>query len=191
MKIGILGGTFDPIHLGHMELAEAALKDLELGKLVFMPCSIPPHKNRKDIAPAKDRLEMVELAIEGRPEYKSSDYEVRRGGASFSVETLADLKKAHPGDEIFFIIGSDSYKEFSTWKDYDKIPKLVKIAVAERPSYAYDSLGEGMIEIQMKPSPVSSSKIRSILRKGGSIQGLVPERVRSYIARKRLYGAKA
>ena len=190
MKIGILGGTFDPIHLGHLNLAEAAVNNLGLDKLVFMPCLIPPHKTRKNIASAQDRLQMIRLAIKRYPKYELSDYEIARGGTSFSFETLADFKKTHTEDEVFFIIGSDSYKEFSSWNNPDEIRALVKIAVAARPQYTYETLEESMIEIKMEPSPISSSEIRSILRRGGSIQGLVPEKVRDYIINKKLYTPK-
>ena len=187
MKIGILGGTFDPIHLGHLKIARTALRELKLDKIVFIPCSTPPHKPINAITPAEHRLKMVRLAIEGHRNYELSDYEISRGGTSFSAETLSDFKESHPDDEIYFIIGSDSYLELSTWKDNSRIPKLSTIAVVRRPSYDYKGLAMGVVEIKMPPVNISSSRIRSALKQGGVITDFVPAKVASYISKHKLY----
>lgn len=190
MKIGILGGTFDPIHQGHLKLAEAAANSLNLDKVVFMPCHIPPHKNRGDIAGAQDRLEMIRLAIEDLPRYQLSDYEIARGGTSFSIETLANFKKTHAADHVFFIIGSDLYRELATWRGHETIPRLVTIAVAERPSHPCGILGEGVVKIKMNLVDISSSRIRSLIKQKSPIKGLVPQKVKNYIVSKNLYAPK-
>ena len=129
MKIGILGGTFDPIHMGHLRVARAAVKALKLDKLIFMPCFIPPHKTRLDIASPRDRLAMIALAIHGKAGYELSDYEINKRTTSFSFDLLLEFKKDHPHDDVYFIIGSDLVKEFPTWKNYKEIPRLAALAV--------------------------------------------------------------
>ena len=187
MKIGILGGTFDPIHFGHLRLAQTAADSLGLDKLVFMPCSVPPHKTREDIASSQDRFEMIKLAVEGYPKYEISDYEITKGGTSFSAETLAYFKKIHPNDQLFFIIGSDSYKELPAWESPNQIRKLAKIAVAQRPPHVCSISDSDIAEIKMQASGISSSEIRALVKRGGVIKDFVPKKVESYIISKKLY----
>lgn len=187
MKIGLLGGTFDPIHNGHLKLAQSAIDGLGLDKLIFMPAFIPPHKDRNDIVSAHDRLEMIKLAIQGNSKYECSDHEIKEAKTSFSVHTLAQLKKNQPDDQIFFIIGSDSYLEFSSWNKPDQIRKLATIVVAKRPQYAYDSLDTDMKEIDMDPCPISSSEIRANLKQAKSIDSMAPQAVINYMIAKKLY----
>ena len=187
MKIGILGGTFDPIHSGHLKIAQAAAGSLKLDKLIFMPCFIPPHKTPKNITAAEHRLEMIRLAINSYPNYEVSDYEIAKGGSSFSIDTISEFKQAHPNDQIFFIIGSDSLIELSSWKNGDRIPEVASLAVVKRPSYEYKTLPQGVIEVDMEPTPVSSSHIRLLLKEGKALKNLVPQKVAKYILEHKLY----
>ncbi|MBM3243930.1 MAG: nicotinate (nicotinamide) nucleotide adenylyltransferase, partial [Candidatus Omnitrophica bacterium] len=107
MKIGILGGTFNPVHIGHLILAEEALEKLGLNKIIFMPACLPPHKENIDIAAPNERLKMVKLAIKGNKKFIVSDIEIKRAGRSYTVDTVRELKKRSPKDEFYFIIGSD------------------------------------------------------------------------------------
>jgi len=185
MKIGILGGTFDPIHIGHLKIAECAIKSLALDKLILMPCFIPPHKDHKITCP-EDRLKMVKLAIEGHAGLEVSDYEITKRGISFSFDMLTDFKKTHPKDEIFFIMGSDSYKEFATWKNYTRIPELARLAIVQRPNSLCSSGGKA-IELEMEASDISSSAIRASIGRREPVEGLVPDAVNKYILDKGLY----
>jgi len=187
MKIGILGGTFDPIHNGHLELAKAAVTSLGLDKLLLMPCYSPPHKTRKDIASAQDRLEMVKLAIKGSSDYEASDFEIKHRAVTFSIDTLKCFKKDHPKDDIFFVIGSDSYRDLTNWKNYSELPKLAKIAVAQRPTHEARSLDKAVLAIDMSSSEISSSEIRHRIRRGEDISGLVPKDVGEYVKKRNLY----
>ncbi len=117
MKIGVLGGTFNPVHAGHLILAEEMREKLGLDQVVFIPTCIPPHKQAKGIAPADDRMAMVKLAIKGNRSFSVSDVEIKRQGASYTIDTIRQLKKSYPRDELIFIIGSDLLKYLDDWKD--------------------------------------------------------------------------
>lgn len=186
MRIGILGGTFDPIHKGHLILAEEVMEKLTLAKVIFVPCNSPPHKSREDIASPEDRYRMAELATQSNPSFEVSRIEIERGGVSYSVQTLRELKKGSK-DDFFFITGSDSLEELILWKDLDDIFGLAKFVVAERPGYSVDKAPKEAKLIRISSFDVSSSEIRQRLRDGSPIRDLVPEPVREYILRKKLY----
>lgn len=169
MRIGILGGAFDPIHLGHLLLAEQAREKLSLAKVIFIPCFISPFK--KEIASPSCRYKMVCLAMSNNPFFEVSGLEIKKKRVSYSIDTIRELKKRYTREEFFFILGSDSWSQFPSWKDSDELLKLVKFEVIQRADVL----------------PISSSQIRERVKQNKSIRYLVPETVRRYILRKRLY----
>ena len=200
MRIGILGGTFNPIHIAHMEMAASAMKAYDLDKLVFMPSGLPAHKSNIELIASEYRMEMVRLSIKGIPGYEVSDFEVKRQGYTYTYETLSLLKQKYPEDEFFFIIGGDSVDKFFTWKKPEMICKLAHIAATKRPGVDPDVYektlkkmrevgGPGATLFEMKIIDVSSSEIRSRLFKGDfeSLKGLLNEDVIEYIKKNRLY----
>lgn len=188
MRIGILGGTFNPIHIGHLILAEEAYFKLRLDKLLFVPAFIPPHKSASEVINAADRLEMVRLAIEDNPAFEVSTYEIDSKKKSYSIDTLNELRKIY-GDEaqLCFITGSDSLKDLFSWKDVNDIFKISKFIVANRPGYPIKDIPKEADTVVITPIEVSSEDIRKRLKEGKSIRYLVPEKVRKYILDRKLY----
>ncbi|MDD5501774.1 MAG: nicotinate (nicotinamide) nucleotide adenylyltransferase, partial [Candidatus Omnitrophica bacterium] len=121
MKIGVIGGTFNPVHIGHLILAEEAREKLGLDKVILIPTAMPPHKDASGIAPAEDRLKMLKLSVKGNKFFSVSDMEIRRRGRSYTIDTLRELKRRFARDEIYFIIGSDLLKYLNEWKDLGQI----------------------------------------------------------------------
>lgn len=193
MKIGILGGTFDPIHNGHLDLAEAAIESLELDEVVFIPAARNPLKKR-GAASQKQRLEMVQIAIKDQPQYLVSDIELSRGGASYMVDTLMELQYVKPGD-YWLLMGTDSLRTFSEWKNYLKILRLCRLGVAMRPpqtqteveTYVDPEILSKVDWIKMEPSEVSSTGIRHRLEEGKVTSHWMPASVSSYIRENKLY----
>lgn len=190
-KIGILGGTFDPIHLGHLVLAEQVREKLKLNQVIFIPCFSPPHKTRRKLSPAKDRFCMTRLALEDNPFFSVSDIELKRRGPSYTVDTLRQLKDLYPDSKIYFLTGSDVLNEICTWKDPEQIYKLVKVVIATRPGFdEFDSenhFAKRSIIIRITGVNISSSQIRNMVKKGQSIKYLVPLKVEEYIEKRKLY----
>lgn len=181
-RIGILGGTFNPIHIGHLILAEQAREYLALDKIIFIPAYIAPHKkNITDIAKASDRLKMLRIAIRDNPYFSVSEIEAQRKGISYSVETLKKLRQIYNNAKFFLLIGAD--EDIDTWKDTKKIQRICTIVVANRPGYEK----RGMQTLSITPLDISSSDIRRRLRLSKSARYLVPDKVYSYIMHKRLY----
>jgi nicotinate-nucleotide adenylyltransferase len=190
-KIGILGGTFDPIHLGHLVLAEQVKEKLQLDQVIFMPSASPPHKTKRKLSSAKDRFQMTKLALENNPTFLVSDIELNRGGLSYTVDTLKQLKKQYPDSEIYFLTGSDVLNEIQTWKDPEQIYKLVKVVIAIRPGFdSFDSknhFAKKSIIVPITGIDISSTQIRERVKKKQSIKYLVPAKVEEYIKKKKLY----
>ena len=187
MRIGILGGTFNPIHIGHLILAEEAREKLKLKKVILVPAFLPPHKADSDIAPVKDRLSMVKLAIKGNKYLSVSDMEIKRGGRSYTIDTIKELNKIYSNDELYFIIGSDLFKYLNEWKDLKEINKLVKFIVATRPGYPLENIPVYMKTIDIRAVDISAFEIRQCIKQNRSFRYLVPETVRDYIIKKSLY----
>lgn len=188
MRIGILGGTFDPIHIGHLILAEEALWKLKLDKVIFIPSYLPPHKVPEGVLEPEHRFKMVGLAIEGNLKFDISRLEIDLKGKSYSIDTLKRLKEHFkPDTEFFFITGSDSLKELFSWKQIDEIFELSKFIVAKRPGFPIEETPKEVQVVVITEVEVSSSEIRKRLSQGQSIRYLVPEAVRAYIERHRLY----
>lgn len=187
-KIGILGGTFNPIHIGHLILAEEALSKLKLDKIVFVPTYVPPHKAVDGNIKPQDRLMMAELAIAGNPAFAVSAFEINSKKTSYSVNTLKEFRKIY-GEEavLYFITGSDLLKDLFSWKNVSDIFKLSKFIVANRPGYPIDEVPEDVETVVITPIEVSSEDIRRRVREGRSIRYLVPDKVREFIGERGLY----
>ena len=199
-KVGLLGGSFDPVHIGHLILAEEALAQLGLERVLFVPGRRPPHKLGKQLALAHDRLRMVELAIEGNPAFKASDVELRRDGPSYSLVTVEQLRKEHPDWDIFFLIGADTLPELPTWFKVAELAALCKFATFSRPGQSLGNVAPlrgvlsdeqiAAIEGRCVEGPligVSSTDVRRRVHDGRSIRYLVPDAVRDYIVEQGLY----
>ncbi len=213
-RIGILGGTFNPIHAGHLKVAEAVQKKFRLEKVLFIPSSIPPHKESVDMASPFHRLRMIELAVSLHPQFLASSIEIEAKGRSYSIVTLKKLKKTFPSAIIFFILGIDAFLEIDTWREYKKVLEQCYFIIVSRPGYRLDDASgalppeykEKMIEIQrtkeiddnmilsykmflfpMESLDIASTEIRKNIRQKQSIKGLVPESVEDYIRENKLY----
>ena len=187
MKIGILGGTFNPMHAGHLILAEEVREKLKLDKVIFVPTYLPPHKDNPDIASASSRLSMVKLAIKGNRHFLASDIEIKRDGRSYTIDTLREFKKIYPQDELYFIIGSDLLKYLDDWKDLDEIIKMVRFVVATRPGYPLEKIPSRISTIPIRAVDISGFEIRKAIKENKSFRYLVPEAVLKYINKNRLY----
>ncbi len=185
MKIGILGGTFNPPHIGHLILAEYVRDDLGLDKVIFIPCNLPPHKSDPDLPPADARLKMLRLAIGNNKDFKINSSEIARGGVSYTIDTLCELRKRHPQGELFFIIGSDLYKEFDEWKSPEEIKRIVQVVVVERENI--DKRNDDFLFVDMPRIDVSSSFVRNQIKKGKSARYFLPPKVVRYIYKSGFY----
>ena len=213
-RIGILGGTFNPIHMGHLKVAQAVQKSFYLRKILFVPSYIPPHKKSSDIATPWDRLKMVELALASSSRFIPSSIEIRAKGKSYSILTLKKLKKLFPQALIFFILGIDAFLEIDTWKEYRKVLQQCFFIIVSRPGYRLEkarsvleeNYRERMVEISeservsedmlqayrlfllsMHSLDVASTGIREKIKRGESVRGMVPQAVEKYIVENRLY----
>ena len=190
-KTGILGGTFDPVHLGHLVLAEQVKEKLKLDQVIFIPCLRSPHKTRQKLSPAKDRYRMTQLAVAGNSSFAVSDIELKRKGLSYTVDTLKELKNLYPNSQIYFLTGSDVVDELGTWKDPQRLFRLAKVVIATRPGFdkfdPENQFARKIIIVPISGIDVSSSEIRQRVKKGKSIKYLVPSEVENYIKKVGLY----
>jgi nicotinate-nucleotide adenylyltransferase len=188
MKIGILGGTFNPVHIGHLILAEEAREKLGLDKVIFIPANLPPHKDNIDIADPQARLKMLKLAAKGNKYFAVSDIEIRRSGRSYTIDTIKTLKDKYKGDELYFIIGSDLLKYLEGWKDLSEIFKIVKFIAATRPGYPLENIPAYIKTLGIRAVDISGFSVRQCVKEGKSFRYLVPEAVFEYINKTKLYG---
>lgn len=187
-RIGILGGTFDPVHNGHIYLAKKVCLKLSLDKLIFIPTYIPPHKKGVKVTHARHRYNMLKLAISGNEKFKISDMEIKRKGRSYSVETLRRLRRRYGAKaEIFFITGSDSLKELDKWKNMEEILKLCKFVIVERPGFKVGKKYKWFVFFKINAKDISATAIRNRIKTERPLTGLIPQKVRSYIYRNKLY----
>jgi nicotinate-nucleotide adenylyltransferase len=205
MNIGILGGTFDPIHVGHLIIAETVRDEIGLDRVLFVPAATPPHKQGRAITPVENRLEMVRLAVEGNAAFQACDVEARRGGVSYTVETVRELKAQMGAEAAFFlIIGADTVPELATWKDLDELARRAAFVVAARPGFRIEELLSCEFGLARETRArvlrhfvdavrvaVSSTELRARLAEGKSVRYMLPEAVERYIRAKGLYGATA
>ncbi len=187
MRIGILGGTFNPIHIGHLILAEEAREKLALDKVIFVPAYLPPHKDNLDIVPAQDRYNMVRLATKENKYFSVSDIEIKRDGRSYTIDTAREFKRIYPRDELYFITGSDLLKYLNDWKDLSEIISMVKFVVATRPGYPLEEIPSYISTVAIRAVDISAFEVRACIRENKSFRYLVPDAVLGYINRKRLY----
>lgn len=189
-RIGFYGGTFNPIHNGHLAVAKTVMEKMGLDEIVFIPSARPPHKDN-GVVDAEVRLRMTKLAVLGEPKFSVSDIEIRREGKSYTLLTIEELKRIHPKDLIFWIIGADSLLEMPTvWRGGWELLDMVRFVVIKRPGY---DLSEIPAEIMAKVAviemeiPISSTMIRKMAAEGKSIISLVPEKVAQFITERGLY----
>lgn len=198
-RVGIMGGTFDPVHIGHLMLAERAYEQFDLETVLFMPSGNPPHKrNRNDVTDAMDRLEMVRLAIQDNPHFSLDAEEILRGGYSYTNETLRILREENPDTDYYFIIGGDSLMSFDTWVRPDVIAANCILLAAVRDGLDTKTMELKMQELQKRYGAdvrllhtpdvdISSSQIRTWNQESRSIRYFVPDAVLQYIREKGLY----
>jgi len=204
--IGIFGGTFDPIHFGHLRPAQEALQQLALAELRFIPAAQPPHRPAP-VASAAQRLAMVELAIRGLPGFRVDDRELRRGGLSYTVLTLESLRAELGNMPLCLLIGADQFRSFETWHRWQEIPDLAHLAVLNRPGTTASVLpawarGRTCADVRdlreapagrlaflpVSPQDISATRIRAAFARGASVQELLPEAVLDYIRANQVYG---
>jgi len=187
MRIGIFGGTFNPIHFGHLVLAEQAYEKLNLDKVIFIPSCKPPHKRVKDLASAEDRYNMVSLAIQNNKRFEISDIEIKRKGKSYLVDTLKEIHSKYPKSELFFISGSDVTNQIHKWKSIEEILKLVNFVIAKRPGYRLKRFNKNVTTLSVSELDISSSNIRRKIKNHKTVLYIMPIRVFDYIKKKGLY----
>ena len=198
MRLGILGGTFDPVHRGHLALARAAGDEVGLEKVMFVPAGQPWRKAGRMIASLEDRLAMLQLALEGEEAFEIGTLEIGPAGPSYTVDTLEALRVDQPDDELFFILGQDALGDLPNWHRPERILELAKLAVARRADVSREALEgagrrlPGMLErvvwLEMPLVEVSATEIRERARRGQPLVGMVPAAVADYIQQHRLYG---
>ena len=196
MSLGILGGTFNPPHIGHLVMAQEAREQLGLDRVVLMPVAVPPHKEADGDPGADVRLTLARLAAAGEEGVEVSTAEIDRGGASFTVDTLGELHERYPEQELTFIVGADMAHSLPAWREPERILELARLAVAEREGIARDDIAERLAPLHdgsrvtffdMPRIDVSSSDIRRRVAEGRSVRHLVPDAVAQAIADRDLY----
>ena len=183
MRLGIFGGSFDPIHHGHLILARAAREELGLDRVIFIPANMSPHKTETKPSTAQDRLTMVQQAIAGEDGFAASDIELHRPPPSYTVETLRELKVHHPGDNFVLLIGADNVVKFDTWREPDEIRQHAQVVVLDR---AHHKIPSDWMVIR-RHVDISSTDIRARVAAGQSIRYLTTHAVCGYILQKGLY----
>lgn len=196
MKIGVFGGAFNPVHNGHLHLAECYVKELNLDKMIFIPTALSPHKSSDHLISGEDRINMLKLALSGNDKYEVSDIEFKRKGKSYTYDTICELRKVYPDDALFLIVGSDQYLYFQNWYKADEILNTVTVCTACREENElkkleqfrnnYSNMKDSIIS-SFNVVVVSSSQIRDTVRTSKSICNLVPEKVEKYIKEHKLY----
>jgi nicotinate-nucleotide adenylyltransferase len=192
VRIGLLGGTFDPVHLGHLRAAETAREALRLDLVALVPSSVPPHR-AAPLSPAADRLAMARLAVEAHPCFAAWDVELRRQGPSYTVDTLDQLVRERPDDTFVLLVGADTWPEMPSWREPQRLFTLAEVAVAERPGVPLAAVerpfpGSRPVHAVRGPSlAISATAIRERAREGLSVRYLVPDTVAEYILKRRLY----
>jgi len=212
MRVAILGGTFNPVHYGHLRVAEEAREAIGLDRVIFMPTFITPHKADEQAIPGELRLEMVRLAVSGNPYFSASDMEIERGGKSYTIDTVRELKGKDKDLEASLIVGNDSFNDITTWREYEELLTLTSFIVVHRPGYPVKKPADALpVELARKfwydadsgsfMSPfgtritylgttlldISSSDIRRRVREGGSVRYLLPRPVEEFLSKHGLY----
>ena len=197
-RLGVMGGTFDPIHYGHLIAAERAREEMALDEVLFIPSGTPPHKSNDGVAPSIDRYRMIGLAIASNDRYRLSDMEITRGGASYTVDTLRALLDMDKDVQLYFITGADAILEIATWKDPGEILKMCRFIAVSRPGYSLDGIWKvagafindperSITGLSIPGMDISSTEIRERVREGKSIKYLLPDDVIDFITERGLY----
>lgn len=186
MKVGVFGGSFDPVHLGHLIVAEAAADALALDEVRFIPARAHPFKHTTYATP-EDRLAMLRLAAGGNPRFRVDERELRRASPSFTVDTLRELCAAEPGNRLFLLLGADAARDFGAWREPETIARLAGVVVLTRPGVAPPEHALLSERLPVPAIDISATAIRERCRRGASIRYLVPDPVREYIAAHGLY----
>jgi len=219
MKLGLFGGTFNPIHRCHLTIAGQVRQRMALDQILFIPANIPPLKSKTDLAPATDRLEMVRLAVQPLAWAEVSTVEIDRPGPSYSVETVERLRQQRPDDPLYFVVGTDAFKDIMDWREPERLMRLCELVVIPRVGHPFAALrtvldqlaavapdrlaaldrgterceevplaGNGRLWLlALSPCPISATQVRAAVNAGELLEALLPESVRSYILRRRLY----
>ena len=201
MRIGVLGGTFDPVHYGHLLVAETCREQLGLNEVRFIPAAVPPHKLDERITDGHARADMLKLAVSGYPEFIVDRRELKRTGPSFTVDTLTELHGEFPGAEIFFLMGADSLRDLLTWRDPSRIAQLAALVACNRPglppilpSQIVDWVGAEIaprvISIQIPGTDLSATELRERVRSGRSLRFRTPRAVEAYIQHNAIYAQR-
>ncbi len=195
-KIGLFGGTFDPVHMGHIALAKHVLAQFALDEIIFIPAGNPPHKSAKNVTDKAHRFNMVKLATEGEPSFSVSDFELLSDRPNYSYITISHFKEQYRQDELFFIVGGDSFRDFPDWKNYKTLLTLCTFIVVSRPEIAPQQYFEKFSGDETPPRvhflenfsyPISSTYIRKHLEKGQNVARHLPPMVHEYIKTNKLY----
>ncbi|TVY09055.1 nicotinate-nucleotide adenylyltransferase [Paenibacillus cremeus] len=195
MKVGLMGGTFDPVHIGHLLAAQSVCEEAGLDEVWFMPTNVPPHKEQTPGATPKQRLDMVSLAVEGHPKFRATDFELRKGGVSYSIETVTMLCEQYPEYHFYYIIGADMVRYLPKWFKIDELVKLVTFVGLERPGFdpgvneLPEKIRESLLMVRMPQIELSSTMIRERRAMNLSVRYMVPDRVNEYIEVNQLYDA--
>jgi nicotinate-nucleotide adenylyltransferase len=195
-RTAVFGGSFNPIHYGHLLLADEILETLKLDRILFVPAAVPPHKSPAQLAPAGDRHEMVRLATAGHPKFEVSDAELRRAGPSYTVDTLDTLRSLH--EDLFLVVGSETFLDLLTWREPRRIAVLARLVVVPRVGSAFDpesaaaqkvvrEIGQEPLIVRATSLPISASDLRRRVREGRSLAYRLPETVAAYIRARGLY----
>ena len=185
-RLGLLGGTFDPVHIGHLAAASEVFYALGLDAVLLVPANAQPLKPAP-IASGKDRLAMCQAAVANDPRFRVSDVDLRRGGATYTVDTVGDLRKEYPGAEFFFITGADALASVQRWKDYETLVTLVTFVGVTRPGHSLEQLDAPHVLVESPALAVSSTDVRDRVRAGAPIRYLVPDAVAQYVDQYQLY----
>ncbi|MEW4531168.1 MAG: nicotinate-nucleotide adenylyltransferase [Maioricimonas sp. JB045] len=198
MRLGIYGGTFDPVHYGHLIAADQFREQCELDQVLFVPAGKPPHKQTREITAGKQRVEMLKLAVAGDPRFGVSTIELDRDEPSFTLDTLGQLRREQPDAELYFLMGADSLAEFPTWREPARIVELAHIAVANRgrsvpdPGPVGEAIGVDLASrvtvVEMPAVDLSASDLRARVGSGRSIRYMTPRAVEEYVRTHDLYG---
>jgi len=197
-RLGIMGGTFDPVHYGHLVAAETARNELRLDNVLFIPAGDPPHKIERKITDSELRFQMVETAIRSNEYFKISRMEIDRLGPTYTIDTLRELHEYFPEQELYFITGTDALKEIISWRNSEEIIKLARIIGASRPGYdcsdflqrifqKYPLARERILELEIPALAISSTDIRERVGRNKSVRYLLPEKVRLFIRENQMY----
>lgn len=200
MRLGLFGGTFDPVHYGHLLLAESCREQCRLDAVWFLPAAVPPHKRARELTPAAARIEMLELAIAGHPAFSVSRYEADRGGVNYTADTLAHFRREDPEGELFFLLGADMLHDLPNWREPARVCELATAIVVRRSGadpVDFDWLSQVLSaeaidrirrhQVEMPEIGISSTEIRRRAAAGRSIRYQTPRAVEKYIETHRLY----